>query len=59
MKREELYRRKYKSEKELYKSVYDYIKFYNDKRPHYKNSYKSPNKKEEDFFIVKIAQQGS
>lgn len=59
MKREELYRRKYKSEKELYKSVYDYIEFYNDKRPHYKNSYKSPNKKEEDFFIEKIAQQGS
>lgn len=29
------------------------------KRPHYKNSYKSPNKKEEDFFIEKNAQQGS
>ncbi len=42
MKREELYRRKFKSENEFYKSVDEYIVFYNEKRPHYQNSYRTP-----------------
>lgn len=50
MKREELYRRKFKSENEFYKSVADYIIFYNGKRPHYQNSYRTPLKKEQDYY---------
>ncbi|MCR5652206.1 MAG: integrase core domain-containing protein [Ruminococcus sp.] len=34
MKREELYRAKYKSEREFKQAVSDYITFYNEKRPH-------------------------
>ena len=50
MKREELYRRKFKSENEFYKSVDEYIIFYNEKRPHYQNSYRTPLKKEQDYY---------
>ena len=42
MKREELYRTKYRSEQELRAAVADYIKFYNETRPHAKNGYKTP-----------------
>lgn len=50
MKREELYRRKYKSENELFKSISDYMVFYNDKRPHAKNQYKTPTGKETEYY---------
>lgn len=50
MKREELYRRKFKSENEFYKAVADYVIFYNEKRPHYQNSYRTPLKKEQDYY---------
>lgn len=50
MKREELYRRKFKSENEFYKAVVDYVIFYNEKRPHYQNSYRTPLKKEQDYY---------
>lgn len=50
MKREELYRWKFKSENELYKSVEAYMIFYNDKRPHASNGYKTPTVKEELYF---------
>ena len=50
MKREELYRIKYRSEKEFIKAVDAYIEFYNFKRPHKKNRYKTPMEKEEDYF---------
>lgn len=50
MKREELYRRKFKSENEFYKAVADYMIFYNEKRPHYQNSYRTPLKKEQDYY---------
>ena len=49
LKREELYRKKYRSEKEFYKSVEDYIKFYNEQRPHAKLQYKTPNQKEREY----------
>ena len=48
-KRKELYRTKYKSEKELKKAIVDYIEFYNTKRPHYQNNYKTPTAKEQGF----------
>ncbi len=50
LKREELYRRKFKSENEFYKAVDEYMIFYNEKRPHYQNSYKTPKKKEEEYY---------
>lgn len=50
MKREELYRTKYRSEKEFKAAVDQYILFYNEQRPHAKNGYKTPAKKEADFF---------
>lgn len=46
LKREELYRKKYRSEKEFYKAVDKYIEFYNEHRPHAKLQYKTPNQKE-------------
>lgn len=50
MKREELYRIKYRSEQELRAAVAEYIKFYNDTRPHAKNGYKTPAKKEQECY---------
>ena len=49
LKREELYRKKYRSEKEFYKAVEDYIEFYNEQRPHAKLQYKTPNQKEREY----------
>ena len=50
MKREELYRTKYRSEKELRAAVDAYIKFYNGERPHSKNQYKTPDRKEAEYY---------
>ena len=50
MKREELYRTKYRSEKEFKAAVDTYIKFYNENRPHKQNGYKTPAEKELEFF---------
>ena len=49
MKREELYRTNYKSEKELQQSIKNYIEFYNTKRPHTLLRYRTPDKTEADF----------
>ena len=49
LKREELYRRKYCSENEFRTAVNQYIIFYNEQRPHAKNGYKTPLKKEQDY----------
>ena len=48
-KREELYRRKYKSERELFAAIDNYIDFYNNKRPHSTNNYKTPGSKEQNY----------
>lgn len=50
MKREELYRTKYRSEQELRAAIAEYIKFYNETRPHVKNGYKTPTKKEQEYY---------
>ncbi|MEG1875700.1 MAG: IS3 family transposase, partial [Angelakisella sp.] len=42
MKREELYRRSYSSEKAFRSGVDEYISFYNKRRPHFSLNYKSP-----------------
>lgn len=49
LKREELYRTKYKSEKEFLDAVDKYIVFYNTKRPHKKLQYKTPEQKEHEY----------
>ncbi len=51
MKREELYRTKYKSEKEFRQAVDKYILFYNTKRPHKKLQYKTPEQKEHEYAL--------
>lgn len=42
LKREELYRRNYKSERDFRESVAAYMEFYNHKRPHRYNQYRTP-----------------
>ena len=51
MKREELYRTKYKSKKEFRDAVDRYIIFYNTKRPHKKLQYKTPEQKEMEYAL--------
>ena len=50
LKREELYRSKYRSENEFRAAVDKYMTFYNEERPHATNQYKTPVQKEADFF---------
>lgn len=54
MKREELYRTKYRFEKDFRDAVDQYIMFYNTKRPHYKLQYKTPEQAESEY-LRKIA----
>jgi len=49
MKREELYRTKYRSESEFRKAVDNYMEFYNTKRPHRKLKYRTLEQAESDF----------
>jgi len=49
MKWEELYRYKYRSEKELRARVETYIDFYNCKRPHKSLRYKTPEQVERKY----------
>ena len=49
MKREELYRYKYRSEREFRAAVERYIDFYNTQRPHKTLHYKTPKSKEEAY----------
>ena len=50
LKREELYRAKYHSERECKTAVDRYMSFYNEKRPHHHNAYQTPVKRESTFF---------
>lgn len=50
LKREELYRHVYRSEREFREAVSDYIANYNSVRPHRSNNYRSPDTKERDYF---------
>lgn len=50
MKKEELYRTNYHSEAELKERIYNYITFYNSKRPHSTLYYKTPNSYEKTFY---------
>ena len=57
-KREELYRREYRSEKDFRMCVINYISFYNEKRPHKTLGYKTPNAVERNYFIQNDIGQG-
>ena len=46
----ELYRTKYRSERELKNAVAKYITFYNEKRPHARNHQKTPDATEQEYF---------
>ena len=50
LKREELYRTKYRSDKEFKKAVADYMIFYNTQRPHSNNNYRTPDAKEAEYY---------
>lgn len=49
LKREELHRRSYRSERELIARIYDYINFYNSNRPHRYNNYTSTDDTEKAY----------
>ena len=51
MKREELYRTKYRSEADFRKAVDKYMLFYNTKRPHRKLQYKTQEQKEQEYAL--------
>lgn len=50
LKREELYRTKYRSDKEFKKAVDEYMVFYNSQRPHSNNNYRTPDAKEAEYY---------
>lgn len=50
LKLEELYRKDYRSERELKESIARYIRFYNSERLHSVNFYRSPDKYEEEYY---------
>ena len=52
MKREKLYRKKYRTENELYQSIYEYMEFYNSRHPHSKIQYKTSEQKEREYNMV-------
>ena len=49
LKKEELYRWRYRSERELQERIREYVDFYNNTRPHEKLQYKTPAKIEDEF----------
>ncbi|MBS5658895.1 MAG: integrase core domain-containing protein [Oscillibacter sp.] len=53
-KREETYRREYTSEKHFCRCVAEYIKFYNEVRPHLTLRYQKPQAFEEAYYLSYI-----
>ena len=49
LKREEIYRRYYQSDRDFRVSIDRYMSFYNSERPHRNNNYKSPDQLEQDY----------
>lgn len=49
LKKEELYRTKYRSERAFRTAVDNYMEFYNTKRPHARNKYKTPAEYEAEY----------
>lgn len=55
LKREELYRTKYRSENKFRAAIERYLYFYNEQRPHVKNGYKTPSERESDYYAKDAA----
>lgn len=55
LKQEEIYRTSYSSFADFKKRVDEYIVFYNSKRPHRANNYKTPKQKEEMYYVKRAA----
>lgn len=51
LKLEELYRRNYRSERDIKESIDRYIQFYNRERIHSMNFYRTPDKYEEEYYL--------
>ena len=56
LKQEEIYRKDYRSEKEMLRSITKFMEFYNNVRPHSMNGYRTPNKYEADYYKRKSVQ---
>lgn len=52
LKREEVYRKKYRTEGELLQAIDDYMEFYNKRCPHAKIQYKTPDQKEREYSAI-------
>ena len=50
LKKEELYRWRYRSERELKAHIKEYVDFYNNTRLHERLQYRTPNQVEEEYF---------
>ena len=50
LKQEEIYRTSYTSEKDFKRKIAEYMNFYNERRPHRANNYKTPDQKELAFW---------
>ena len=57
LKQEEIYRRDYRSEKDMLCSITRFMEFYNNDRPHSTNGYKSPNRYEAEYYNKKAVQK--
>ena len=53
LKKEELYRRHYKSEIDMIQGIHHFIDFYNNERPHSTLQYKTPVQKEQEYWDKK------
>lgn len=56
LKQEEIYRKDYRSEKDMFRSITKFMEFYNNDRPHSMICYKTPNKHEKDYYKRKAVQ---
>ena len=57
LKQEEIYRKDYRSEKDMFRSITKFMEFYNNVRPHSMNGYRTPNKYEADYYKRKAVQK--
>ena len=57
LKQEEIYRKDYRSEKDMLRSIATFMEFYNNERHHSMNGYKSPNRYEAEYYNKKAVQK--
>ena len=57
LKQEEIYRKDYRSEKDMLRSITAFMEFYNNSRPHSMNGYRPPNKHEAAYYKRKAVQK--